>query len=293
MKVNPILQDIYKGEWLLDTQSIISFAPIVSKIIGGEDLVFGESSAALLDIFDKNNKRMLPDEDGELEIPKGSVAVVNMIGPVIKRGDLCTYGADEIVGALRFANQNPNIKGIVFNVDGPGGSVGAIGLFLQFAKEKKKPVIGLIDTAYSLHYWAIVSVCDKILADNEVSSGVGSVGVVFSFVDTRAVMEEKGYVFHDITPKESKHKNEAFHLAREGKYDQIKEEHLSPIARKFQNGVRFGRAGKLKEATGVLTGKTFGFDLGMEYGMLDGSGSFQDAVDHIDVMNELNNYANN
>ncbi|MBO2546094.1 S49 family peptidase [Salegentibacter sp. BDJ18] len=290
MKVNPILQDLYKGEWLIDTHSIISFAPIVSKIIAGEELVFGESSAALLDIYDKNSKKVLADEDGQVEIPKGSIAVVNMIGAVIKRGDLCTYGADEIVGALRFANNNPNIRGIVFNVDGPGGSVGAIGPFIQFAKEKKKPVVGLIDTAYSLHYWALVSVSDWILADNEVSSGVGSVGVVFSFVDTRKVLEEKGYVFHDIYPDESKHKNEAFHLAREGKYDQIKTEHLSPIARKFQNGVRFGRAGKLKEATGVLTGKTFDFDRGMEYGMLDGSGSFQDAVDRIDMMIELNNY---
>ncbi len=286
MKINPVLQDVYKGEWLLDAHSILSYAPILSKILAGEEVIFENSQASILTIQDSKGRFVPKDEDGYFEeIPKGSVAHVYMIGPVIKRGDICTYGADEIVSALRFANLHENIKGIIFHIDGPGGSVAAIGPFLQFAKEKRKPVIGLIDSAYSLHYWTAVAVCDRIYADNDVSAGVGSVGVVLSFVDTRPVMEERGYKFHDIYPEESKHKNEAFNLAREGKYDQIKEEMLAPTARKFQAAVKSGRPG-LIEVTGVLTGKTFRVDEGLKYKMLDGVKSIEECIQMIDLVAE-------
>jgi protease-4 len=292
MKVNPILSDIYRGEWLLNVHSILSFAPIISKLLAGDEVIFEKTGAALLKVSDKTGRRIYQDEDGGMEIPPGSIAEISMMGPVLKNGDFCTYGADEIVRALRFANEAKNIKGIVFHIDGPGGSVNAIGPFLQFAKEKKKPVIGLIDSAYSLHYWAAVSVCDRILADNDVSAGTGSVGVVLSFIDSRPVLEEKGYVFHDIYPEESKHKNEAFNLAREGKYDMIKAEHLSPVARKFQEAVKKGRP-NLKDATGVLTGKTFNAELSMEYGMIDGIGTLESAKELIAILNELKIFTNN
>lgn len=292
MKINPVLSEIYRGLWLLDVNSIVSFAPVISKILAGEEIIFEKTTSAILSLTDKNGKRLKADDEGGIEIPAGSIAEVSMMGPVLKNGDFCTYGADDIVAALRFANENKNIKGIVFNIDGPGGSVNAIGPFLQFAREKKKPVVGLIDSAYSLHYWAAVTVCDVILADNDVSAGTGSVGIVSSFVDSRPVMEAKGYKFHDIYPDESKHKNEAFNLAREGKYDMIKEEILSPVARKFQAAVKAGRP-NLKEATGVLTGKTFNADLSLEYGMIDGIGSFKDAKERIDILNELKLFTNN
>jgi protease-4 len=306
MKVNALLTDLFRSEWLLDVHSIAGFAPIVQKIISGEELALGNNGVnktviasdgsiavntnAILNVVDKNGRRVSRDEEGAFDaIPKGSVAHVYMMGAVMKYGDWCTYGADEIVAALRFANENPNIKGTVFHVDGPGGAVSAIGPFLQFRKEKKKPVVGLADAAMSLHYWALVSVCDWIIADNDVSARFGSVGVMCSFQDSKAVYEKMGYKFHEIYPKESEHKNEAFRLALEEKYDMIREEHLSPTARKFQAAVRAGRPG-LKEETGVLTGKTFNADQSMEYGMISAIGSLQDALAQIDMLNELYDY---
>ncbi|WZL88302.1 S49 family peptidase [Salinimicrobium sp. 3283s] len=306
MKVNALLQDLFRAQWLIDVHSIAGFAPIVQKIISGEELVLGNNGVhktliasdgsvivntnAILTLVDKNGRRVARNEEGGYEgIPKGTVAHVYMMGAVMKYGDWCTYGADEIVNAMRFANENENIKGIVFHVDGPGGAVSAIGPFLQFAKEKKKPVIGLVDAAMSLHYWAMVSVCDWIIADNDVSARFGSVGVMCTFQDTKAVYEKLGYKFHEIYPDESPHKNEAFRLALEGKYEMIKEEHLSPTAKKFQGAVRAGRP-NLKEEVGVLTGKTFTADQSLEYGMIDAIGSLQDALAYIDVMLDLKNF---
>ena len=70
------------------------------------------------------------------EIPKGSTVRVKMQGPIIKYGDACTYGADEIVAALYAASRNQNVSLIILEVDSPGGSVNAIGPFLGICRNQ-------------------------------------------------------------------------------------------------------------------------------------------------------------
>ena len=289
VKVNKLLSEVIRGIWLLEPSYLLGFAPQVQKIVLGEELNFEPDTSALVKILDPSGNVVRPDEDGRTEVSEGSYAVVSMMGAVIKYGDFCTYGADEIVEALEAADKNPNIKGTILNIDGPGGAVSAIGPFLQFAKTKTKPIIGLADACMSLHYWAAVSICDQIMADNDVSARFGSVGVVSSFQDAKPYWEEKGIKFHEIYPPESENKNEAFRLALEGKYDMIIQEHLSPIAQKFQNAVRAGRPG-LKEEKGVLNGKTYDADKALGLGMIDAIGSMAEAmamVDRVQISNRL------
>lgn len=286
MKVNPLLMDLVRGEWLMSFEGLTAYAPIAHKILTGQEIDFTENTKSLVSILDSNKKLVQPNKDGMIDIPKGSIAIVDMIGPVMKYGDWCTYGADEIANTLRAADANPNIIGIVFNVDGPGGAVSAIGPFIEFGKNKTKPVVALIDQCCSLHYWSVCAVADYIMADNNVSASIGSVGVMTSFADNRKYLETLGYVFHEIYPKESEHKNEAFSMALKGKYDLIKEEHLSPIAIKFQEAVKAARP-NLKEATGVLSGKTFPADKAIEYGMIDSIGSLDQAINRLHIMSEL------
>lgn len=283
MKVNQLLSEVIRGTWLIEPNYLLGFAPIVQKIIAGEDLNFADSTNSLVKILDPSGNVVKEDSEGRTEVPNGSYAMVSMMGAVIKYGDFCTYGADEIVGALEMADNNPRIKGTVFMIDGPGGAVSAIGPFLQFAKTKKKPVVGLADACMSLHYWAAVSVCDHLMADNDVSARFGSVGVVSSFQDAKPYWEEKGIKFHEIYPPESENKNEAFRLALEGKYEMIIAEHLSPIAQKFQAAVRAGRP-NLKEEKGVLNGKTYDADKALGLGMIDGIGSLADAMEMVDKL---------
>lgn len=289
MQVNKLLMDIMRSEWLMSFEGLTAYAPIAHNIITGKSVDIGNKTSAIITILDDNGKKVLSDKENGMVIPRGSVAVIDMIGPVIKYGDFCTYGADEIVNALKMADANPNIVGMILNTDGPGGSVSAIGPFMDFGKNKKKPVIALADQACSLHYWSMCAVADYKMADNNVSAQFGSVGVVSSFADNRKYLESLGYVFHEIYPKESEHKNEAFRLAMDGKYDMIKEEHLSPIAIKFQNAVR-AACPNLKEEIGVLTGKTFNAEKALEYGMIDAIGSMDQAIQRLHIMSELNHY---
>lgn len=289
MKVNPLLMDVARGEWLMSFEGISAYAGIAYKMLTGDAINLDTQPKAILNIVDHDGNKVEPNKDGLLNAPKGSVAIVDMIGPVMKYGDWCTYGADEIVRALYQADRNSNIIGTILNQDGPGGAVSAIGPFLDFGQNKTKPVVGLADQSASLHFWALCAVSDHKMADNNVSALFGSVGIVANYADNRKYLEGLGYVFHEIYPDESKHKNEAFRLAMEGKYDMIKKEHLSPIALKFQEGVRLG-CPNLKEELGVLTGKTFGAELALEYGMIDSIGSRDKAINMLHVMSETKHY---
>jgi protease-4 len=289
MRVDRLLMDLMRSDWLMSFEGISAFAPIAHKIITGQHVDIAEKTHSLMSVVDHNGKRVAPDANGLINAPKGSVAIIDMVGPVMKYGDMCTYGADEIVNALYLADRNPNIVGTVFNEDGPGGGVSAIGPFLQFAKDKTKPVVAIADQCCSLHYWAMCAIADYKMADNNVSASFGSVGVTTSFADNRKYLETLGYVFHDIYPKESEHKNLAWRLALEGKYDMINTEHLSPLAIQFQNAVRASNP-NLKEEVGVLTGKTFGADKALEYGMINAIGSRDQAVQRLHIMSETKHY---
>lgn len=289
MRVDRLLMDLNRGQFAMSFEGILAYMPMVHKIMSGENVPILEKTHSLMSVVDANGKTVRPDSNGMLNAPKGSVAIIDMVGPVMKYGDMCSYGAEEIVSALYAADRNPNIIGTIFNQDGPGGGVNAIGPFMQFAKDKKKPVVAIADQCASLHYWAMCAVADHKMADNNVSAAFGSVGVVCSFADNREYLEKLGYKFHDIYPKESEHKNEAFNLAMKGDYDKIKAEHLSPLAIKFQEAVR-AACPNLIEEVGVLTGKTFGADEALKYGMIDSIGSLDQAINRLHVLSEITHY---
>ncbi len=292
MKVNHLVSEIRRGEWLMDMHNLESYAPIMSKLLAGESLNLNRDPKSLLNFVDTQGKTLPANEDGVVIVPQGSIAVVKMIGEVIKYGDYCIYGADEIVAALTQAQQMKNVIATILIIDGPGGAVSAIGPFMEFAKNvKSKPIIGLCDQALSLHYWAAVELCDYIMADNNVSARFGSVGVVLSFADNKEAMEKNGIKFHEIYPAESEHKNLSFKLARDGKYEMIKEEFLSPLAKKFQERVRANRP-NIKEEVGVLSGKTYFADEALRLNMIDGIGGMDKAIRQAIVLSSIQLFNN-
>tara|TARA_R110002126_G_scaffold39767_3_gene117647 strand:- start:9596 stop:10459 length:864 start_codon:yes stop_codon:yes gene_type:complete len=287
MKGSRLLSEILKGEFLIDFHNINSYYAIIDKIIAGDKFQVNAEPKSILNIVNSNGQPLKTNSEGRKIVTPGSIAVVSMYGEVIKNGDYCIYGADEIVQALTIADQNPNVAATVFDIDGPGGAVSAIGLFQEFAKNvKTKPILGLCDSALSLHYWTAVEVCDHIMAANTVSARFGSVGVVLSFADNIKAMKKAGYTIHEIYPEESKDKNKAFKLARAGDYKAIKEEFLSPLAKEFQARVRANRP-NLKEEDGVLTGKTFFAKEALRLGMIDSIGGMKQAINTANLMAQM------
>ncbi|MGG5599312.1 S49 family peptidase [Myroides sp. C8-3] len=290
MKVNKIASEILRGEWFFHPESIQSYAPIAYNYMYGNNTQLRVDDArpqAVFTAYTSNGKLIRPDENGQLEIPKGSIAVIDCVGVLIKYGDWCTYGALEIVNALKFADDHPNIIGTVFNVDGPGGSVASVGPFIEFGKNKKKPVVALCDFAASAHLYAMLAVADYVMADNNVSAMIGSIGVVITWMDNTKYLEEKGYKVHNIYADESEDKGKAYTEAMKGNYDIVKKDLLNPAAVQFQEFVKFKRPELKVKHPGLLTGKTFGADESVEIKLIDRVGSMTEAKQMVQILSEI------
>ncbi len=214
-------------------------------------------------------------------IPKNSVAVFPVKGSMMKNGTLCSYGTEEIEAFMNQAAEHPNVVGAVLQIDSPGGEVASVAPMhrgIEAFKAKGKPVVSVCDACFSAAYYTAIKT-DFILAENDISSQFGSIGVMCDFWDATPVFEKLGYVHHRIKPPESKEKNAPFEAALAGKYEQVISEELSPLAQKFQNDVKDARGSKLKaETPGILSGKIFMAKDAFAYGLIDGFGDLNRAV---------------
>lgn len=289
MKINSLLNEIHKGIWLLDYFAYQDYYALYQQFLS--------NSGSPVFVKEENKPRIYLDsqlysydsQNPMKSTKEKAVGIVNMQGLILKQSDMCTVGAEEIVAQLDALDKDPNVEATILKMDGPGGAVSAAPPFIDFGLRKKKPVVGLFDNMLSLYYWAALASCDYLMAENTLSSRVGSVGVVLSFSDYSEKRKKEGINDHEIYPEESKHKNLPFQLALKGDYSMITAEMLSPIARKYQNYVKEKRP-NLKEETGVLTGKTFGAEEALELGMIDGIGNLSKAIEMARVLAELKQF---
>ena len=250
-----------------------------SKILSdGEPLKISYRSAEYPGISGSTGGAGQPGgDDGK----KNMVAVIPLRGTMIKYGTMCSYGADEIAAAIDEAAANKKVIGIVLDIDSGGGAVDAVAPLVDAIRRTKamgKPVVASCDLCASAAYWTACE-CDEIMADNNISSEFGSIGVMMSFPDYAKYYEKEGIKVHTIYSNLSTYKNAPFEAAKKGEYDSIKTEELDPLARKFQANVRAKRAGKLNEdIEGILSGKVFYAEDALKYGLIDSIGTLDRAI---------------
>jgi ClpP class serine protease len=89
------------------------------------------------------------------------------------------------------AGSNKNIAGIVMDGNSGGGSVNSISP-IQYAAQKikamGKPIVGLVDMSASAHYY-MNTFFDHIMASNNISAEIGSIGVMASWQDVQPYYE--------------------------------------------------------------------------------------------------------
>lgn len=279
MKTNPFVTELLQGEWLL--HNVESYYHILDAIRsrGSIDFQGRKDEFKSLEILDANGMALRAEKGTSVTIPENSIARVNMMGEIVAYSDWCAVGADEIVRQLYEAQSYQNVDATVMAFDTPGGSVKAIDMFREFAKYKTKPIVGLVKDALSLGYWAAVECCDYIMMDGNISSRVGSIGVVASFRDNTKMLEDAGIKIHEIYPPESNFKNKDFADAKEGKYEGIIKNSLSPLAQKFQASVKENRPNVVDDKSiGVLNGAVFFADKALELGLVDSIGDTRMAI---------------
>jgi signal peptide peptidase SppA len=139
------------------------------------------------------------------------IAVISVIGTLVSRSGyldaasgLQSYG--EIGGAIAAAMDDPSVRGIILDVDSPGGEVG--GLFdlveqLQAARAAKtKPLWAVANESALSAAYAIASAADRLYVTR--TGEVGSIGVVAIHVDESGADSKAGLAWTFVFAGERK-----------------------------------------------------------------------------------------
>lgn len=291
---------ILRGKWLLDKQWASAHMPIVMNVLNGNG-----SFKEVMSDFDDDDERddearkspqlVLSKNAGSVykvgyytdlsRMPDGSIAMLTIAGPVAKYGGMCSYGMVDHAATIKRIGDSPNIKGLILNIDSPGGEAAGTAMLAQVVSDagKKKPVIALIDDgiAASAAMW-IASAANEIYVTQNTDM-VGSIGVYTTIADWNAHYEEYWKLkVTEVYAPQSKDKNKAYYDALQGDQESLKEE-LRVLAQEFIDTVAANRAGKIS-GTEWQSGKMFYANDAQKIGLIDGIKSLEQVVRRMDSL---------
>ncbi len=290
MRYSKLYSSILKSEWAFSFKHANAQLPtLVRYLTSLADRATDPTSAidldekqtpaeALVTLYDKDHQPLQIESLDE--IPKGTVAVVDNIGTMLKYGGLCSYGTTEIAQVANFMLAHPNVKGLVERSDSGGGAVDSIAPMRDFKLNASKPIVTLADLCASANLYSAVY-SDHIMADNNISAEFGSIGVMVSFLDFQEYLKKEGITEHVIYAPESEHKNRDFMKALEGDYAEMEKFTLSPLAKKFQKDVqeRLPKLNTKKE--GILSGRMFYAEEALEDNLIHSIGNMDAAIEMV------------
>ena len=281
MKTSYLISKIFRHPWALHPRIALNMGSFIANLVNGDLISADEKEPLCIYAVSPSGLKVFLSEIEENQesiydnAPEGSVAFIPIKGEMLKEDTLSHYGTESIASVLIEAANHKNIKAAILETDSGGGSVDSIPPMIDAITYAKTimPVLGWADMAASAAYWTISST-DLIVASNDISSEFGSIGVMMQFWDIVPYWEKEGFKFHRIYAPESSYKNKPFEMALEGDYDLIKEEWLSPLAKKFQKSIRSARNGKIDITTkGILKGRTFYANDAVKFGLADEIGN--------------------
>lgn len=287
MKVNPLVSDILRGPWLVNPGAVAQYEQLANNYLTGK---FSGTPIDRTEILASANKSY--SMSGEASEPAKKIAKIPMRGILSAYGDDCILGADDYLDIFRAYNNNDSVSAVILDVDGPGSSVSAINMMREFRSEKKKPFIGLANTAYSGHYWTLALLCDHIMAYGDISSDFGSIGVLAMVYDNREAMKEAGYSVKIVRAPQSTTKAQQVKDFYEGKDKELikaMEDEMEPMADAFIEDIKASRPNINQDAPGIFTGSTFSAKDALKYGLIDSIGDEKQAIERAKVLAELYN----
>jgi protease IV len=290
VKYPHLLSQIIRGKWLLDPQTALSYFPLIDSLLQGKVVELdGEPEYKIQAISPRGESFSVYDD-----APEGSIAIVSLRGTMVKEDSWCDVGTETIAANITEAFQHKNISALILKTNSGGGAVDAVPPMLDAIKSSTKPIVSFVDDMAASAAYYVASHTNSIIASNDISAMIGSIGVMIQFADYQEYYKSKGIKVHTVYAPESTAKNQAFEEALKGNYELIQKELLSPLAQKFQAAIRESRKGKLDETVeGVMAGKMFFADDALKAGLIDSIGNFDTALalaNQLAAKQVINNY---
>ena len=262
-------------------------APVL--LIGGFLLVIGYTVSNSLEDAVKNPfSQMAQNAGGNMKTRivragsagAGSIAIVTIQGTIAGNGSpLDGDGSMAFVAdQLRSAAEDDSVKGVILQIDSPGGGLTASDhLHHQVGELRKtgKPVIAWAGSMMASGGYYVAVAADRIMASP--TSTVGSIGVILQHFQVSELMEKLGVrvnpvtsgahkdlasPFRDMTPEERK----------------LLQDYVDISHRRFIDIVAKGRNMQADEVAALADGGIMGAAMALEKGLIDSVGYIEDAV---------------
>lgn len=229
------LADVVTGPWAITPEMLIEISGIYAIHLRGEKIDVAKVEAAL--------GRPLANSQQDTQVIDG-VAVIEIQGAMAKKMNLFSrisggVSTQIVASEIESALKDPTVKGIILNIDSPGGTVDGTGELADiiYQSRGKKPIVAFSDGMIcSAAYWTASS-CDSIYISGN-TNPVGSIGVVSAHRDYSKYEEKQGIKTTEITAGAYKRVaspyeplNEAGRADIQGKLDHIYTEFVDTVAR--------------------------------------------------------------
>jgi signal peptide peptidase SppA len=138
---------------------------------------------------------------------EGNVAVIPIQGVITTQGDSGAFSeagvvSSQVVDWIHEADDDDNIKAVLFRIDSPGGSPVATDEIATAIQGMHKPSVAVIrEIGASGAYW-VASATDRIYANR--MSMVGSIGVLASYIEFAGTLERYNATYRSLTAGEFK-----------------------------------------------------------------------------------------
>ena len=211
-------------------------------------------------------------EDGMSGEGKDHTAVIDVVG-VIAESE--SANAESIIEGLRDAVKDKNTKGIILNINSPGGSpVQATYIYDEIRRLKQKhpemPFHAVVSDLCASAGYYVAAAADNIYVNQ--SSMIGSIGVLmngFGFVN---MMEKLGVDRRLIISGEHKALMDPFSPVNEEETKHM-QTLLDDVHQQFIVAVRVGRGERLHEFDEMFSGLVWTGAQGIKLGLADDYGS--------------------
>jgi protease-4 len=204
------------------------------------------------------------------------IAVISIQGTITSSPSFLTESVtpNDVFALIKTAEDDPSIKGVIFEINSPGGSVVASREMAYAVRNMKKPALCWMgDIAASGAYW-VASSCDHIMADP--LSMTGSIGVTASYLEFSKLFEKYGITYEQITSGERKDIGSPFRNMTEEEKEKM-EYIINEIFEYFLSDVKERRNLTESQVEQIVSGDIFLGKDAVNLGLIDSLGTFQEA----------------
>lgn len=221
----------------------------------------------------------------------GKIDIIYAQGDIVDgKGDKDEIGSDNYVSLIRKARLDDDVKAIVFRVNSPGGSSmasEAIWREISLAKQKKPVIVSMGDYAASGGYY-ISCAADSIFADE--TTITGSIGVFSILPDMQKFFSDKlGITFDGVKTAPYADMGSISRPLTQPEKNFVQAS-IDTIYNIFKTRVANGRKKDVTYIDSIAQGRVWTGKRGIGVGIVDRTGTLQDAVNCAARMANIYNY---